>query len=353
MAAALLLAAAATLPGSAHALAMSRGVQSLPLSYPQCLARAHEALVAEGFNAAPSTGASFVHGFKGPHGAYVICSGAQAQQAEVNIVVATENSGDGGVPGQERVRLQQRMAGVVPPAQPAGPPSSPPVAASRCDWRTASTFIEKGEANAWTAVYRRLNGNEFEATYTSPGDTRRSWLRMTFESPTVLRIDRHRTERTDWVGWMGATIQADGSRADGMYGGGNRFSLHCAASAGATAAAGAPYVIPATNAAPALNLGSVWREVEETEHAVWTRRPGTQTFDAAWSNGRVRAVLHMALAGNQVTIKRTQSTDGYECLYTGTLVGNRASGTFGCNRFGGQKPWHATIEGLGVQQAGR
>ena len=61
----------------------------------------------------------------------------------------------------------------------------------------------------------------------------------------------------------------------------------------------------------------------------------------------------MTLVGNQVSIQRRQSTDGYECTYTGTLHGNQAGGTFGCNRFGGQKPWLAVIEGGAVQHAGQ
>ena len=37
----------------------------------------------------------------------------------------------------------------------------------------------------------------------------------------------------------------------------------------------------------------------------------------------------------------------YECVYTGTITGNQAVGSFGCNRFSGQKPWRATIQGGG------
>lgn len=127
-----------------------------------------------------------------------------------------------------------------------------------------------------------------------------------------------------------------------------------------TVVAGAPNVVlppvttPPVVTPPTANasLGTVWNEIEETERAVWTRRPGTNTFDASWSNGRVRAVLEMAVQGNQVTIRRSQSTDGYECTYTGTISGDQASGTFGCNRFGGQKPWRATIQGGGAVTPG-
>ena len=105
-----------------------------------------------------------------------------------------------------------------------------------------------------------------------------------------------------------------------------------------------PPVMPPPTTANA-SLGTVWNETESNQNAVWTRRPGTNTFDASWSNGHVRAVLDMSVQGNQVTVRRTQSTDGYDCVYTGTITGNQVSGTFGCNRFAGQIPWRATIQG--------
>jgi len=116
-AAAWLVALAAALPAPAWALAMSRGVLTLPLTAAQCLDQAIEALVAEGYHAAPLAGTGLVHGFKGLHGAYVICGSGPGGQTEVNVVVATEGSGDDSVSSEERVRLQRRMAGL--PAEPA------------------------------------------------------------------------------------------------------------------------------------------------------------------------------------------------------------------------------------------
>jgi len=118
------IATAAALPAPAWALAMSRGVVSLPLTAAQCLDQAYEALVAEGYHAVPLAGTGLMHGFKGQHGAYIICGGGPGAPTDVNVIVATEGSGDDRVSNDERVRLQRRMAGL-----PAAPESAPLVAA--------------------------------------------------------------------------------------------------------------------------------------------------------------------------------------------------------------------------------
>jgi len=97
-------------PTTSGAPAVSRGFQSLPISYQECLSRAHRAFVAEGYTASPSKGESFVLGRKGNHGAYITCGVGPDNEAEVNVFVATAGSRDGGVPGRERERLQQQMA---------------------------------------------------------------------------------------------------------------------------------------------------------------------------------------------------------------------------------------------------
>jgi hypothetical protein len=346
----IVLSLAALLPaGAAHALALSRGIQDLPIGYQECLGRAYQSLLAEGYNATPSQGAGFVGGFKANHGSYINCTGLAADRMSVIVFVASEGSSDPGVPGAERVRLQQRMNQVAPPPQ--LPP--PAAAAGGSCWANAAGFVETGEGNYWTGVYtRRGSSNVFDVVYTSPGGpTTRGELTLDLDKrdPASLTIVRTRTDN-GYTGTFGARVDPDGRQAQGMYPGGSRFTLRCADAAGAhqrvvppPLAAGAGPATPAL--APTADLGSVWNETEETEHAVWTRRPGTNVFDASWSNGRVRALLQMSLAGNQVTIRRTQSTDGYDCTYTGTIHGNQAGGTFGCNRFAGYKPWRATIQG--------
>jgi hypothetical protein len=349
----LVLSLAALLPaGAAQALALSRGIQDLPIGYQECLGRAYQSLVVEGYQATPSQGAGFVGGFKANHGSYINCTGLAASRMSVIVFVASEGTSDPGAPGAERVRLQQRMNQSAPPAP---PPQLPPPAAATggtC-WANAPGFVETGEGNYWTGIYtRRGSSNVFDVVYTSPvGPTTRGELTLDLDrrDPASITIVRTRTDN-GYTGTLGARVDPDGRQAQGTYPGGNRFTLRCSDTVGANQRLLPPP--PAVGAGPGTppvatvaDLGQVWAETEETEHAVWTRRPGTNLFDASWSNGRVRALLQMSLAGNQVTIRRTQGSDGYDCTYTGTITGNQAGGTFGCNRFGGQKPWRATIQG--------
>src|SRR5688572_28533324 len=82
------------LPGAASALALSRGIQDIAASYQDCLARAHAAFVAEGYNANPSRGEGFVAGFKASHGGYINCTPLNAGQTSVIVVIATEGVND-------------------------------------------------------------------------------------------------------------------------------------------------------------------------------------------------------------------------------------------------------------------
>src|SRR4051794_19548411 len=79
-------------PGTASALALSRGIQDIPASYQDCLARAYAAFVAEGYNSTPSRGEGFVSGFKANHGGYINCTGLNASQMSVIVFVATEGT---------------------------------------------------------------------------------------------------------------------------------------------------------------------------------------------------------------------------------------------------------------------
>ncbi len=106
-----LLAAFLAAPAAA-APALSRGEQYLGISMAECLSRAEAALAAEGYAAWGSAPSNGRWGAKGIHSAVVLCNDARDGQQVVNIVVASE-SGDGNVPGAERVRLQQRMEGAT------------------------------------------------------------------------------------------------------------------------------------------------------------------------------------------------------------------------------------------------
>ncbi|HEX3083817.1 MAG TPA: hypothetical protein VHP99_04780 [Pyrinomonadaceae bacterium] len=87
---------------------MSRGEQLLPISYNECIRRAEQAYLAEGW-VNIGKGGAFVNAFKENNGAYITCNVAPENKTWVNIFVAS-NSGDGGVPGAERVKLQRRMS---------------------------------------------------------------------------------------------------------------------------------------------------------------------------------------------------------------------------------------------------
>jgi hypothetical protein len=106
----------AALPALAQAPAWSRGVQDLPVGYDECIGRARRALEGEGYviKSQGGDGSSDYHfgGVKDIHSAIVACDSASNGHVWVNIFVASQSS-DGNVPGAERVKLQQRMAGSV------------------------------------------------------------------------------------------------------------------------------------------------------------------------------------------------------------------------------------------------
>ena len=71
-----------------------------------------------------------------------------------------------------------------------------------------------------------------------------------------------------------------------------------------------------------LDLGAVWDESENGWTGVWTRRPGTNIFDAVWTKdgGRVTAVLTMTPIGtNTVAIDRKDTSDSEEVDYIAAL----------------------------------
>ena len=89
-------------------------------------------------------------------------------------------------------------------------------------------------------------------------------------------------------------------------------------------------------------LGHVWDETGPGGwKGVWTRRGDTNVFDEAFGppdGPKVTAVNSVTINGNSITVKRTESSNGILCTYTGILVGATVSGTY-CN---GAK-WQATI----------
>lgn len=88
--------------------AVSRGEQSLPVPYDECIRRARNALPAEGYSIPGYNGTSFVQAFKEIHSVYIMCNPGPDGRTWANIVVASSTQ-DANVPGAERVRLQQQM----------------------------------------------------------------------------------------------------------------------------------------------------------------------------------------------------------------------------------------------------
>jgi hypothetical protein len=90
-------------------------------------------------------------------------------------------------------------------------------------------------------------------------------------------------------------------------------------------------------------LGTIWNEAESDWTGKWTRRPGTNQFDAEWTRAgqqKITAVLSVSIQNNVVTVQRMQT----HCLmsYHGTIAGSKVTGTFApCG--GDARPWTATI----------
>jgi len=90
-------------------------------------------------------------------------------------------------------------------------------------------------------------------------------------------------------------------------------------------------------------LGHSWTEWESGYMATWSRREGTNVFDAHWTKGGevVDAVLSINIDGNHVSIDRNEKNGS--CKYSGTVKDDLSvSGTFGCS-WGGPVEWKAII----------
>lgn len=94
-------------------------------------------------------------------------------------------------------------------------------------------------------------------------------------------------------------------------------------------------------------LGIRWFEKEHDWSGVWTRRGNSNVFDARWTHpidSPITAVLTIYVNGNSVRVERRGSSDGNNCVYTGTIArdGKSVSGNYTCDKGGGT--WSATIE---------
>lgn len=103
---------------------------------------------------------------------------------------------------------------------------------------------------------------------------------------------------------------------------------------------------PAGGGATVVPFGSNWNESELGWAGNWTRRPGTDVFDARWvhPDGHREAVeLTISVNGSQVSILRRQQRG--TCRYQGVLSadGRSMQGTYGCDWATGPFPWSATV----------
>jgi hypothetical protein len=99
-----------------QAPAASRGLQLLPITQDDCFKRARQALEGEGYTLWGPPGPDYYFAYKQNHTAVVMCNPAPEGKTWANVVVATAGTGDGNIPGAERVRIQERLS---PPDRPA------------------------------------------------------------------------------------------------------------------------------------------------------------------------------------------------------------------------------------------
>ena len=125
--------------------AFSRGIQILSASHDECMRRARNALITEGY-VNMSNGGDYYAGFKSIHTAVITCNGTSDGRTYVNVFVASQTN-DSGLPGGERVRLQGRMDNSTSSV-------TPPSNYVQADWNTQAD------------TYRGKNGQRY--TYNIP-----------------------------------------------------------------------------------------------------------------------------------------------------------------------------------------
>mgnify|MGYP001766544193 CR=1 FL=1 len=128
--------------------------------------------------------------------------------------------------------------------------------------------------------------------------------------------------------------------------GGNRQGTGGRAIPGAPANPGARVTPPPVGGPAPVPFGAAWDETELGWSGSWTRRGGSDVFDARWvhPNGhRDAAELRISVSGRQVSILRRQAKGN--CRYQGTLSadGRSMQGTYGCDWAVGPFAWRATV----------
>lgn len=195
--------------------------------------------------------------------------------------------------------------------------------------------------NGWSGTFTRKapHSNEFDAVWTNAAGAREvASLRAMRDGATITLA---RTGTSGTCRYVGA-LQADGRTAAGT-------AVCSHAPAPFSFRLTLPAVVGPLPAVPPLP-GSLWVEREMGWDGQWVRRPGTNLFDAAWSNaagGRAQATMAMetiAIAGSLPSIWITRTQPGMTCRYQGTLEGDSAFGSYQCSGQQQATAWSATID---------
>jgi hypothetical protein len=101
------------------------------------------------------------------------------------------------------------------------------------------------------------------------------------------------------------------------------------------------------NNSAAQFLGSVWNEEESGWTGAWTRRGGSNIFDALWitpKGQRQQSVLTITIRGYNVRIDR-RDPNGGTCTYDGIInpSARTVQGSYSCAWARGPIPWSARI----------
>lgn len=243
--------------------------------------------------------------------------------------------------GERAVQAQPVLCAT--PKEPEGR-SGPTIAV----FRLLGTWSEvEGEWHGtWTPVRDRLG--HFTAVWTKPGERASADLQITPTDDTHVSIVRTQPQGTCTYEGM---VWPQGWHVLGTYkcswSGNQTLRWSAAIARGYTPDVNAG--CGETAAPPDPRLTAIWREQEGEWAGTWTPVQPAGDFRAGWHKGREskNADLHMTIAGDRVTINRSQGQG--LCTYTGTFIGNgwRASGTYTCSWHHQPMPWSATV-GTGV-----
>ena len=233
----------------ARAQAWSRGIQDLTISTNECMERAALALQAEGYGIG-TRGDGFIAAIKGIHTAVIMCNAGSAGRTWVNIVVVSCGASDGGIPGTERVRLQQRMENAAPGGGASASGAAACTPAGIWNWvDNATTVINADGTVTHTAGYT--------ARWQSSGQNR---YLFTWNNGAIDTL----------------TLSSDGRAMDGTNNFGQAIHVTCAKSGGGT-----PASTGMTLAGGVCTPAGIWNWVDNATAVI--NADGTVTHTAGYT----------------------------------------------------------------------